>query len=93
MPPPRPTDPTQPRPALRLLGWGLTLMVCLAIVGALGLLLSALFGAGPIAVLLVIIVIFGVPMFHYIMWGWWLSSRLRDDSAEDPPATDDSRGP
>ncbi len=74
--PPLPTDDSQPRSSLRLIG-------CVALVGMLAFLLSALFGAGPIAVLMVAVVVFGVPLFHYILWGWWLSSRIRDDAPVD----------
>ena len=62
-------------------------MVGFALIAALVGLLTHLFGAGPIAVLIVVLVLFGIPLFHYAVWGWWLSRRLqeREDETEQPP--------
>ena len=86
MPSPRPTDNLQPTASHRLIGWMLTFIIGFTLLAALVGLLTKLFGAGPIAVLIVVLVLFGIPLFHYIVWGWWLSRRLREEGdADEPP--------
>jgi hypothetical protein len=65
-------------------------LLVLAVGGAL--LVAVLAITGP-AGLFIVLAISGVLMFaalHYLLWGWWLAKRLRDDpdDADDAKKTD-----
>ncbi|MEX2112702.1 MAG: hypothetical protein WD845_05920 [Pirellulales bacterium] len=56
-------------PVIIILGFGLTLVLGLiSVAGLAGLYIVAAFCA-----------VLGFVAFHYILWGWWLTNRLRDD--------------
>ena len=64
-------------------------LLVLAVGGAL--LVAVLAITGP-AGLFIVLAISGVLMFaafHYLLWGWWLSKRLRDDPEEPGDADKD----
>jgi len=71
--------------AIALLG---LLLVSAAILGLMALVLPQLLGV------LIVVLIFAVPaVFHYLVWGWWLSqmrdNQPGDEKIEDRPATVD----
>jgi hypothetical protein len=71
--------------AIALLG---LLLMSAAILGLMALVLPQLLGV------LIVIMIFAVPaVFHYLVWGWWLSqmrdAQPVDETIEDRPATVD----
>ncbi len=59
--------------AIALLG---LLLIAAALLGLMALVLPQVLG------ILIVILIFAVPaVFHYLVWGWWLS-QVRDREAE-----------
>ena len=58
---------------------------CLGMGLIVGLMLLALVWSGAVVV---IAAVFGVGIFHYLFWGWWLSKTVRDDEAENRPVDD-----
>ena len=71
--------------AIALLG---LLLISAAILGLMALVLPQLLGV------LIVILIFAVPaVFHYLVWGWWLSqmrdAQPADETTEEQPATID----
>ena len=64
------------------------LLISAAILGLMALVLPELLGV------LIVLLIFAVPaVFHYLIWGWWLSqmrdAQAVDETIEDLPATID----
>jgi|GEM_PF-1893841 len=56
------------------------------LVMAAGLLaLMAFVNIAFFGVLIVIVAFFGMGLFHYVVWGWWLSSLPSDDDEVMPP--------
>ena len=61
---------------------GLILM-SLAMLGLMALVLPQLLGV------LVVILIFAVPaVFHYLIWGWWLSQARNSETTEEEKIED-----
>ncbi len=75
--PARPDPDAQPRPGS---SWfAIIFAACLGMGLIAGLVLLALVWSGAVVV---IAAVFGVGIFHYLFWGWWLSKAIRDDEAE-----------
>lgn len=73
-------DESQPRTPFRLVGWLLVVLLCGGVFGLSLWILAGIFQTPVLALALLIAVgLFGVPLFHYVVWGWWLSKRLRDE--------------
>jgi uncharacterized membrane protein len=71
---PTPRSQSNAGTAIALLG---LLLISAAILGLMALVLPQLLGV------LVVILIFAVPaVFHYLIWGWWLS-QMRDTAPDD----------
>ncbi len=63
--------------------WSSTLLaigLCLSLAAGLSILTIALLGP---AIFLVVGVLFGIVILHYLIWGWWLPKIIRQASPED----------
>ncbi|HEX3725402.1 MAG TPA: hypothetical protein VHV08_04135 [Pirellulales bacterium] len=68
---------------------GSLIPVLIVLVFGLGLILAVIAVAGP-AGLFIVLAIAAVLAFaglHYVLWGWWLSPRIRDSDKSE--STDD----
>ncbi len=61
------------------LGIVFALICCMGVYGGLSFLTLGFFGP----VLIVGGVAFGIALFHYFVWGWWLGKILREAADDD----------
>lgn len=66
-PPPRPKGSLFP--VLVVVGFGLAMTIGLV----------ALTGAAGLFVVLALAGVFGFAALHYVLWGWWLAKRIREE--------------
>lgn len=74
--------PTPPEETPRSGGWTsivLAGVVGLALAGAMFLLILQF--AAPLAIVGTLVVVVGglIALFHYVVWGWWLSNTIREE--------------
>ncbi len=84
MPPP---DEPQPKSRGGLVVWGLG--------GMFGLLLFVVLVVVTLGQILPVLVLVGAALgfvaFHYLVWGWWLSGRIRREVEREDDQRGDSR--
>ena len=76
LPPPKPPEPRQARGSWLSIAVAIT--ICMAAYTGLTFLTLGFFGP----VLIIGGVVFAIVAFHYVVWGWWLGSVIREASDE-----------
>ncbi len=59
-------------PVMIILGFGLTLVLGLVSVA----------GLAGLYIVAVLCAVLGFVAFHYVLWGWWLTHKLRDEERQ-----------